>query len=115
MAREFFEAFAGVCGRAGAFARVQCHGAPADLLGAYAAVDLPESEALLFNPAFSRIPASAAALAGKPVVSCEAFTCVYGFITPGNLEPARSWRRELVADLKLLADALFAQGVNPIV
>src|SRR5207248_1938514 len=65
-------------------------------------------------PTFSRIPASAAALAGKPVVSCETFTCVYGFVAPGNIEPLRYWRREQVADLKLLADALFAQGVNQI-
>jgi hypothetical protein len=95
--------------------RVQCHGAPTDLLAAYAAVDVPESEALLFNPTFSRIPASAAALAGKPVVSCETFTCIYGFITPWNAEPVRYWRKENVADLKLLADALFAQGVNQVV
>jgi hypothetical protein len=114
MCREFFEAFTDLCRRAGAFSRVQCHGALADLLSAYAAVDVPESEAILFNPTFSRIPASAAALAGKPVVSCETFTCIYGFITPRNLEPLRYWRREQVADLKLLADALFAQGVNQV-
>jgi hypothetical protein len=114
MCREFFAAYTDICHRAGALARVQCHGALADLLCAYAAVDVPESEALLFDPPFSRIPASSAALAGKPVVSCETFTCIYGFITPGHPEPIRYWRREQVADLKLLADALFAQGVNHI-
>lgn len=114
MLREFFQAFTAICHRAGAVSRVQCHGAPVDLLAAYAAVDIPESEAVLFNPTFSRIPASAAALAGKPVVSCETFTCIYGFITPRHTDPLQYWHKENVADLKLLADALFAQGVNQI-
>jgi hypothetical protein len=113
--REFYQEFAAICRERGAFSRVQCHGAPTDLLAAYAAVDVPESEALLFDPPFSRIAASAAALSGKPVVSAETFTCLYGFVTPGNLEPYRYWHKEQVADLKLLADALFAQGVNQVV
>jgi hypothetical protein len=113
--REFYVEFAAICREHGAFSRVQCHGAPTDLLSAYAAVDIPESEAILFEPSFSRIPASAAALAGKPVVSAETFTCLYGFASRHNLEPFRYWRREQVADLKLLADALFAQGVNQVV
>ena len=78
-------------------------------------MDIPESEAILFPPPFSRIAASAAALSGKPVVSAETFTCLYGFVTRANLEPYRYWHKEQVADLKLLADALFAQGVNQIV
>jgi hypothetical protein len=92
------------------FTRVQCHGAPCDLLAAYAAADVPESEAILFDPEFSRIPASAAALIGKPVVSAEAFTCLYGWVPyPG---PGPHQGDEQIADLKLLADALFANGVN---
>jgi hypothetical protein len=113
--REFYAEFVAICREHGAFSRVQCHGAPTDLLSAYAAVDIPESEALLFPPAFSRIAASAAALAAKPVVSCETFTCLYGFVTPTDLRPYRYWHKEQVADLKLLADALFAQGVNQVV
>jgi hypothetical protein len=113
--REFYEEFAAICRKHGAFSRVQCHGAPTDLLAAYAAVDVPESEAILFPPHFSRIAGSAAALAGKPIVSAETFTCLYGFITRTNLEPYEYWRKEQVADLKLLADALFAQGINQIV
>ena len=112
---EFYEEFAAICRRHGAFSRVQCHGAPTDLLAAYAAVDIPESEAILFPPPFSRIAASAAALSGKPAVSAETFTCLYGFVTRTNLEPYRYWHKEQVADLKLLADALFANGVNQIV
>lgn len=111
----FFETFAQICRELGALSRVQCHGAPTDLLAAYAAVDVPESEALLFAPPFTRIAASAAALAGTPLVSAEAFSCLYGLLLPGNLEPARFWRREQVADLKLVADALFANGVNHLV
>ncbi|MFL6463221.1 MAG: glycosyl hydrolase [Bryobacteraceae bacterium] len=50
--REFYEAFASICRNHGAYARVQCHGAPTDLLAAYTAVDVPESESLLFAPSF---------------------------------------------------------------
>jgi len=113
--REFFEEFTAICHEHGALSRVQCHGAPTDLLAAYAAVDIPESEAILFPPHFSRIAASAAALAGKSTVSAETFTCVYGFPGLTDVSSYRYWRREQAADLKLLADALFAQGVNQIV
>ena len=108
--REFYEPFTEFSHRHDSFTRVQCHGAPVDLLAAYAAADVPESEAILFGPEFSRIPASAAALASKPVVSAEAFTCLYGWIPyPG---PGPHQGEEQVTDLKLLADALFANGVN---
>jgi hypothetical protein len=115
LVREFYEEFAEICRKHGATSRVQCHGAPTDLLAAYAAVDIPESEAILFDPPFSRIAASAAALSSKPVVSAETFTCLYGFVTRTNLEPYQYWHKEQVADLKLLADSLFAQGVNQVV
>jgi len=105
---EFYKPFTEVCHTLGAWSRVQCHGAPTDLLEAYAAVDIPETEALLFPVEFARIAASAAVLASKPVVSCETFTCMYGF-------PAVHLGHEQITDLKLLADALFAHGVNHIV
>jgi len=106
----FYRPFTDASHRLNSFTRVQCHGAPTDLLAAFAAVDVPESEAILFDPEFSAIPASAAALAGKPVVSAEAFTCLYGWNPyPG---PGPHQGEEQVADLKLLADALFANGVN---
>ena len=106
--REFYEPFTRLANEHGAYSRVQCHGAPTDLLAAYSAADVPESEALLFPPSFSRIAASAAAWCGKPVVSAEAFTCLYGF-------PDEHLGEENIGDLKLLADALFANGVNQIV
>lgn len=110
---EFFRTIARFSRSAGALSRVQCHGAPTDLIAAYACVDVPESEALLFDPPFSAIAASAAVQAGRPVVSAEAFTCMYGWKPrPG---PGPEMGRERVEDFKLLADALFAEGVNHIV
>jgi tetratricopeptide (TPR) repeat protein len=110
---EFYRPLAAICRAAGAASRVQCHGAPTDLLAAYAAVDVPETEAVLFDPPFSRIAASAAALAGRPIVSAEAFTCLYGWTPfPG---PGAHQGQECVGDLKLVADALFANGVNAVV
>lgn len=109
---EFYKPFTDVCHRLKALARVQCHGSPTDLLAAYASGDIPESEAILFDPDFSVIPASAAALAGLKTVSAETFTCPYGWKPrPG---PAPFYKKELTADLKLLADAMFANGVNQI-
>ncbi len=107
---EFYRPFAALCRSLGAFSRVQCHGAPTDIVAAYSLVDVPESESLLFDPEFSRFAASAAALSGKEIVSCEAFTCLYGW----NPWPAPSPHlgEEKIGDLKLLADALAAHGIN---
>lgn len=110
---EFYAPFSRICQELGGFSRVQCHGAPADILSAYATADVPETEAILFDPAFGIIAASAAALAGKKITSSETFTCLYGWVPyPG---PAPYLKRENLADLKLLADALFASGTNLIV
>ncbi len=110
---EFYRPLHEICRKRGAVSRVQCHGAPCDLLDAYACPDVPESEAVLFDPPFSLLAASAAALAGKPLVSAETFTCLYGWTPyPG---PSPHQGEEQIADLKLLADALFANGVNFIV
>jgi hypothetical protein len=107
---EFFEPFSEICTNAGMLSRVQAHGALTDILKAFTLCDIPESEALLFDPEFSLIPASAAALAGKPVTSCEAFTTTYGWVPYPNISPHN--REEHVEDLKLMADALFASGIN---
>ncbi len=109
---NFYQPFTEFSRKAGSFTRVQCHGAPVDLIAAYASADVPETESILFDPEFATIPASAAALRGAPVVSAEAFTCLYGWIPwPG---PGQHQAEEQVADLKLLADALFANGANHI-
>ena len=105
---EFYRPFAQTCHELGAFSRVQAQGSPTDLLTAYALFDVPESEAMLFEPPFSKLAASAAALAGRREVSAETFTCVYGFAREHHMQ-------EQTADLKLVADAMFANGVNQII
>jgi hypothetical protein len=92
----------------GGYSRGQCAGSPTDLISAYAAMDVPETEAMLYEPYYSRIVASAAVLAGRPVVTSETFTCLYGW-------PREHMREERVTDLKMVADALFANGVNQII
>jgi hypothetical protein len=104
----FYKPFVEKCKELGAWSRVQCLGSPTDVMTTYSLVDIPESEAMLNNPNYSRIVSSSACLASKNLVSCETFTCMYGF-------PATYLRREQTADLKIVADALFAQGVNHLV
>lgn len=91
--------------RMGGISRAQVAGSPTDVIRAYAVLDVPETEAMLYNPNFSGIVASAAALAGKPFVSSESFTCLYGW-------PRERMFNEQTADLKMVADALFANGTN---
>jgi hypothetical protein len=92
----------------GILSRGQVSGAPCDLISGYALLDIPEGESMLFEPEYCSIPASAALLTGKKAVSSETFTCLYGW-------PRDYIRQEQIADLKLVADALFANGVNQIV
>ncbi len=101
----FYKPYVKACKEMSAFSRVQCLASPTDVMTTYSLVDIPESEAMLNNPNYSKIVSSSACLASKPIVSSETFTCMYGF-------PATYLREEQVADLKLVADALFAQGVN---
>ena len=102
----------------GAFSRAQCGGAPTDLLTAFSVVDVPETEAILYEPSFGRIPASAAALMNKSVVTSETFTCAYGWTSWSNKHgrgQSPYQGKEQIADLKLICDALFANGVNQII
>jgi len=105
---EFYIPYTNKAHELGAFSRVQCAGAPTDLITAYALADVPETEAMLYEPSYSKIVSSAAALGGRKVVSSETFTCMYGY-------PAKHIRNEQTADLKLVADVLFANGVNQII
>jgi hypothetical protein len=110
---EFYKPYTDICHSLGAYSRVQCEGAPCDLITAFSLVDIPETEALLYEPNFSRIPASSAALSSKKIISSETFTCAYGWKRwPG---PGEYQKKEQIADLKLIADALFANGTNMIV
>lgn len=101
----FYKPYVKKCKELGAWSRVQCLAAPTDVMTTYSLVDIPETEAMLNNPNYSRIVSSSACLASKKLVSSETFTCMYGF-------PATYLRQEQTADLKMVADALFAQGVN---
>jgi hypothetical protein len=105
---EFYIPFTQKAHELGALSRAQCAGAPVDLISAYASVDVPETEAMLYNPEYTRIVSSAAALSGKNIISSETFTCLYGW-------PAKYFREEQTADLKLVCDALFAEGMNQVI
>ncbi len=105
---EFYKPFTRKSHELGAYSRIQCSGAPCDIISSYGTVDVPESEALLYEPSYANIVASAAVLSGKKVVTSETFTCLYGW-------PREHHSEEQTADLKLLADALFANGVNHII
>jgi len=105
---NFYKPFTETSHASNAFSRVQASGSPTDLITAYAAADVPETEALLYEPDFGRIAASAAALSGRKNVTSETFTCAYGF-------PRDHFKEEQTADLKLIADAVLANGVNLIV
>jgi hypothetical protein len=102
---EFFIPWHEETRRLGGITRAQVMGSPTDLIRAYAVIDVPETEAMLYEPNYANIVASAAALSGKPVVSSESFTCLYGW-------PREHMFEEQTADLKMVADALFANGVN---
>lgn len=104
----FYHNFDSVLNSRGYISRGQCSGAPCDIISAYSELDIPEGEAMLYEPEYNLIPVSAATLSGKNIVSAETFTCLYGW-------PRDHIREEKIADLKLVADALFAVGVNHIV
>lgn len=101
----FYKPYVAKCKELGAWSRVQCLAAPADVMTTYSLVDIPETESMLNNPNYSRIVSSAACLSSKHTVSSETFTCMYGF-------PSTYIGQEQTADLKMVADAMFAHGVN---
>lgn len=105
---DFYFKFDSTINSAGIFSRGQVSGAPCDLISGYSLLDIPEGESMLFEPEFCAIPASAALLSGKRFISSETFICLYGW-------PRDYIREEQTADLKLVADALFANGINQII
>jgi len=115
---EFYSPFAQNASENGAFSRAQCGGAPTDLLTAFTLVDIPETEAILYEPSFSKIAASAATLSRKDAVTSETFTCMYGWTglsyKNGHGQSPHQGE-EKIADLKLVCDALFANGTNQII
>jgi len=105
---RFYRDYDATLNQKGILSRGQVAGAPCDLISGYSILDIPEGESMLFEPEFCAIPASAALLTGKKHVSSETFTCLYGW-------PRDYMRQEQTADLKLVADALFANGINQII
>lgn len=105
---EFYKPFVHLSHKHKVHLRGQCLASPTDVMQAYGLMDIPETENMFNEPNYGKIVASAASLAGKRVISCESFTCMYGF--PRNLH-----LEEEPADLKLVADAAFAHGVNQII
>lgn len=105
---KFYSDYDSTLNSVGILSRGQVSGAPCDLISGYSSLDIPEGESMLFEPEFNSIPASAALLSGKKIVSAETFTCLYGW-------PRDYIRQEQTADLKLVADALFANGINRII
>ncbi|PCJ66459.1 MAG: hypothetical protein COA58_06690 [Bacteroidetes bacterium] len=101
----FYKPYVEKCKELGAWSRVQCLSSPTDVMTTYSLVDIPETESMLNNPNYSRVVSSSACLASKRLISSETFTCMYGF-------PSTYLRQEQTADLKMVADAMFAQGVN---
>jgi len=104
---EFYQPFADICRKNGMLSRAECLGAPTDVMTTYAIVDVPETESMLNDPNFAKIVSSSGCLARKKVISSETFTCMYGF-------PRTLHQQEQTADLKMVADAMFAHGVNQI-
>ena len=116
--REFYQPFAENATARHCFSRAQCGGAPTDLLTAFTLVDIPETEAILYEPCFSKIAASAATLGAKDAVTAETFTCAYGWtsLRYNNFHGHSPHQgKEQIADLRLICDALFANGTNQII
>lgn len=101
----FYKPYAETCQKLNAWSRVQCLASPTDVMTTYSLVDIPETESMLNNPNYTRIVSSSACLSKKRLVSSETFTCMYGF-------PNTYLHQEQIADLKMVADAMFAHGVN---
>src|SRR5688572_10702326 len=69
----FYKPYVDKCRELGVWSRVQCLGSPTDVMTTYSHVDIPETEAMLNNPIYSRIVSSSACLASKYLVSSETF------------------------------------------
>jgi hypothetical protein len=90
----------------GVAARVQAHGAWADYLDAYAAVDVPEAEGLFQGGHFDflKLAPSAAHVAGRRVVSSESFVAIV-------LDP----RQLSLDDVHLLGGRALSAGITRLV
>jgi hypothetical protein len=104
---EYLRRWTGWTHARGGLARNQAHGGPGDLLDAYAAVDIPETE-VFRQPDETQMPrlklaSSAAHVAGRKLASAEAFTWL-----------GEHFQTSL-AQAKEAADWLLLSGVNHLV
>jgi hypothetical protein len=83
--------------------RLQAHGGFGDYLDNYQLADIPESEGLFANGTFEflKLAASAAHVAGKPIISSESFVAMA--MDPQQFEPD---------DFYYLAGNAYAAGIN---
>jgi hypothetical protein len=90
---------------AGMLTRNQGHGTPANILDAYAAADIPETEIFrdTVNPLVNKLASSAGHVAGRQRISCESFTWL-----------SEHFQSDL-GRLKHFTDYLFLCGINHIV
>jgi len=102
---NFYQPYTQWCHEHGLRSRVQAHGMPGDVIRSYGTADIPEGEMLLYPLESLRLAASAGHLYGRPIISSESFTCLYGW-------PNVRQFAERPDDLKLLADGQFACGIN---
>ncbi|HYG17349.1 MAG TPA: glycosyl hydrolase, partial [Ohtaekwangia sp.] len=86
--------------RNGAIIRNQAHGAPANILDLYAAVDIPEIEGI--EPLRIKMASSAGNIAGKKLVSSESATWLDEHF------------KSNLGDIKVAADRFMLHGVNHI-
>jgi len=102
---NFFTPLSDFVHRHGLIARVQAHGAPVDLLKAYATADIPETEQLYAEGRieFLKVASSAAHVYGRKLVSAESF----GHFGQAYQSTTKSLERD--------ANRLIAAGVNEIV
>jgi hypothetical protein len=78
----YYKPFAENAGELGAWSKVQCLGAPADVMTLYSLFDIPETEAMLNNPRYGRIVSSAACLASKKWCRAKPLPACMDFLPP---------------------------------
>jgi hypothetical protein len=105
LVEKFLPAWTGWCRERGILTRNQAHGSPGNLLDLYAAADIPETEMFRDDRDIlvSKFASSAAHVAGRRLVAAETGTWLAEHFN------------ETLADLKRLADEMFAAGVNHVV
>jgi hypothetical protein len=105
METNFYRPFDDWARRNHLLARVQAHGAPADIFKVYGESDIPETEQLYAGGQsdFLRMAASAAHVYGRPIASSESFAKAGN---PYSTTPEK---------IKVWSDQLFAAGINEII